>query len=278
MTDDKTKKSYDSSNISIKKFGDERRTLIEEAEMADSSIAEPVIDEPATIIVSKKGWLRSRSGHSVNIDKLNFKEGDKLLTTVQMRTVDPLLVMDVEGRVYTINTSDIPGGKGDGVPINSLVAMTPNVKIHSVFSAGKSARIILSSNDGYGFVAETKNMIAQKKAGKAVHKIAPGAKALQPIFLDEGDDLVVVANSTGYVSLFPLEQIGTYPSAARGNKLHSLKDGVLLSYISAGGGTVSLPSGSSAHQVMSPEEVESYTRKRASRGRLAPKWSSLKRN
>src|SRR5690606_37667089 len=44
-----------------KQFGDERRTLIEEAERAVLEVK--VVDEPVTVIVSQKGWLRARQGH-----------------------------------------------------------------------------------------------------------------------------------------------------------------------------------------------------------------------
>ena len=59
-----------------KKFGDARRTLLEEAQKASVSVA--VVDEPITVIVSKNGWVRARTGHQVEIDTLAFKQGDSL--------------------------------------------------------------------------------------------------------------------------------------------------------------------------------------------------------
>src|SRR5690606_39084140 len=44
-----------------KRFGDARRTLIEEAERAVLQVK--VLDEPVTVIASQKGWLRARQGH-----------------------------------------------------------------------------------------------------------------------------------------------------------------------------------------------------------------------
>ncbi len=54
----------------IDTYGDERRTLIEEAKGA--SIAKQVIDEPVTVIVSEKGFLRSRQGHGFDAVCLFF--------------------------------------------------------------------------------------------------------------------------------------------------------------------------------------------------------------
>src|SRR5882724_3463057 len=60
----------------VKTFGDKRRTRIEESEKA--VIETPVIDEPVTVIFSKKGWVRARQGWEVDPATLSFKEGDGL--------------------------------------------------------------------------------------------------------------------------------------------------------------------------------------------------------
>ena len=44
-----------------KQYGDARRTLIEAAEKA--VVEQKIIDEPVTVIVSQKGWVRARTGH-----------------------------------------------------------------------------------------------------------------------------------------------------------------------------------------------------------------------
>ncbi|WP_415036465.1 DNA topoisomerase IV subunit A, partial [Azonexus sp.] len=100
------------------KYGDDRRTLIEMAERVNLSDAKHVSipDEPTTLIVSKHGWLRSRSGHNVDPTQLSFRSGDSLLACLPCRTVDHLVLLDDRGRAYSISAADLPGGKGDGVP------------------------------------------------------------------------------------------------------------------------------------------------------------------
>ncbi|MCW5619718.1 MAG: DNA topoisomerase IV subunit A, partial [Burkholderiales bacterium] len=51
-------------------FGDKRRTRIEEADKAE--IETPVIDEPVTVIFSRKGWVRVRQGWEVDASTLSF--------------------------------------------------------------------------------------------------------------------------------------------------------------------------------------------------------------
>src|SRR6185436_12851048 len=62
-----------------KKFGDERRTLIKTAERA--TVERTVVEEPVTVILSRKGWIRARTGHGLDVSQLSFKDGDALLQT-----------------------------------------------------------------------------------------------------------------------------------------------------------------------------------------------------
>ena len=57
-----------------KKFGDDRRTLIQPERRASLSEA-AVLDEPVTIILSDKGWLRQRQGHGVDLAALVLQGG-----------------------------------------------------------------------------------------------------------------------------------------------------------------------------------------------------------
>ena len=74
--------------------------MIEESEKA--VIETPVIDEPVTVIFSKKGWVRARQGWEVDPPSLSFKEGDSLMSLLRCRTVDPVIFLDSKGRAYTV--------------------------------------------------------------------------------------------------------------------------------------------------------------------------------
>lgn len=94
----------------IDTYGDERRTLIEEAKGA--SIAKQVIDEPVTVIVSEKGFLRSRQGHGFDARAMNFKLGDKYRCSMECRSVDNLYILSNTGRIYSIPVSSLPSARG----------------------------------------------------------------------------------------------------------------------------------------------------------------------
>ena len=57
-----------------KQHGDARRTLIQAEKKAVAEIR--VVDEPVTVVVSRKGWVRSMKGHEVDPATLAFKAGD----------------------------------------------------------------------------------------------------------------------------------------------------------------------------------------------------------
>ena len=93
-------------------YGDDRRTMIQEEKK--SVVQTRVIDEAITVIVSQKGWVRSRLGHGHDPAQLNFKVGDGLYDVYECRTIDVLLAVGSNGRVYSVSVADLPGSRGDG--------------------------------------------------------------------------------------------------------------------------------------------------------------------
>ena len=56
--------------------GDDRRTLIQADKRAVAEVR--LVDEPVTVVVSAKGWVRALKGHDVDRNALQFKPGDSL--------------------------------------------------------------------------------------------------------------------------------------------------------------------------------------------------------
>jgi topoisomerase-4 subunit A len=119
------------------KYGDERRTLVEEA--ARAGVTQTVLDEAVTVIVSEKGWVRCRSGHGVDLANLAFKDGDRLAAAFECRSVDALVALTDGGRALTVAVSTLPDGRGNGAPLASLVELPSGAKIAHVL-AGKADR------------------------------------------------------------------------------------------------------------------------------------------
>jgi topoisomerase IV subunit A len=165
-----------------KAFGDPakdpRRTLIQAEKKAVAEIK--IVDEPVTVVVSAKGWVRARTGHGHEQSSFAFKSGDALYDTFECRTVDTLLAFGSNGRVYSVNVASLPGARGDGQPVTTLIELESGTQLLHYFAGAASAQILLSSSGGYGFIASVENMISRQKAGKAFITVGEGETVCKP--------------------------------------------------------------------------------------------------
>ena len=142
LLDDKkemTRLIYKEIGDDAKQYGDPRRTLIEAvAFTAAGEVAVP--DEPVTVILSKNGWVRSRQGHGIVPESITYKAGDYPFFIAETRSVWPLVLLDSNGRAYSIKVAELPGGRGDGVPIATLIDLQDGGKITQALSADPETR------------------------------------------------------------------------------------------------------------------------------------------
>ena len=210
-----------------KQFGDARRTLVEAAERA--TLTQTTADEPVTLILSQKGWIRARSGHDVDIAQIVFKEGDGLQQILPARTVQPVIVLDDSGRSYTINPADIPKGRGDGVPLASLIDMPANAQIVSMLTGEPEDHYLLANSGGYGFICKLEHLHSRLKAGKTVMTLDNGETVLPPVrvhlsSLINPDCKIVLATAHNRLLAFPLGEMKIM-AKGRGLQMISLQEG-----------------------------------------------------
>jgi len=161
-----------------KTFGDARRTLIQAEK---KSVAEvKVVDEPVTVVVSQKGWVRARQGHGHDAASFAFKAGDGLYGTFECRTVDTLLAFGSNGRVYSVAVATLPGARGDGQPMTTLIELESGTQLAHYFAGAANAWLLLSNSGGYGFLATVENMVSRQKGGKAFLSLGAGETVCKP--------------------------------------------------------------------------------------------------
>ncbi|MGB9354604.1 MAG: DNA gyrase subunit A, partial [Azonexus sp.] len=201
-----------------KKYGDERRTLIEADAKVTMSDAKTVsiVDEPTTLIVSRHGWLRSRTGHNIDPTQLTFRSGDSLLACLPCRTVDQLILLDTRGRAYSIPASDIPGGKGDGIPATSLVDFVGGAKPCLALAVQGEKLYLVAASGGYGFRCKGEDLLSRGKAGKAFMTLPEGEIPVVFAPAPEGEVACITRDGRGLV--FNVEEIRLLPKG-RGLKL-----------------------------------------------------------
>ena len=167
-----------------KKYGDDRRTLIEEVQSIRAAEI-TVADEPCTIILSKNGWIRSRQGHAVDRATIAYKAGDAERFVIETRTVAHLVMLDNNGRAYSVKASEAPGGRGDGIPVTTLIELQPGVngagQILYAWTDAPSAQYLFTNSSSYGYLASVADLIGERKAGKGFMTIEKGETILPPL-------------------------------------------------------------------------------------------------
>ena len=209
-----------------KTFGDARRTLIQAEKKAVAEVK--VIDEPVTVVVSQKGWVRARQGHGHDAASFAFKAGDGLYGTFECRTVDTLLAFGSNGRVYSIPVSVLPGARGDGQPLTTFVELDSGTQLVHYFAGAGNVFLLLSNSGGYGFVAAVENMISRQKGGKSFVSLGAGETVCRPSLVGvagaEGFATHVCCASTGKrVLTFEIKELKPMANGGRGLMLMDLE-------------------------------------------------------
>ncbi|MDP5009348.1 MAG: DNA topoisomerase IV subunit A, partial [Glaciimonas sp.] len=209
-----------------KQYGDERRTLMLAAEKA--VMETKVIDEPVTVIVSQKGWVRARTGHAHDAGQFTFKAGDALYGAFECRTVDNLLVFGSNGRIYSVSVATLPNARGDGVPITTLIDLANGSSILHYFAGTTDITLLLASSAGYGFTAKLGDMLSRVKAGKAYITLDDGDQPLLPRQVNGNASAVACLSEKGRLLVFGLDECKTLTNGGRGVILMDLENGEKL--------------------------------------------------
>ncbi|WP_288060825.1 DNA topoisomerase IV subunit A [Thiomonas sp.] len=260
-----------------KQFGDDRRTLIQAEQRAVAEVK--VVDEAVTVIVSQKGWLRAQKGHGLVLSALTFKPGDALYATFECRSVDPLVVLGSDGRVYSIEVADLPGGRGDGQPVTSFIELAPGTQALHYLAGARTTALLLWTAQGFGFVTHISDAQSRQRAGKTFVTLEDGDTLQRPLVLDTDADggpfgRLATLSADGRLLLYPAAEVKTLARGGRGITLMALdaketlqsvaqlaaeRDALLVSGKGRGG--------TERSATLSAAQQTAYVGKRARRGR-----------
>ena len=257
-----------------KKYGDARRTLIRADER--TSIERAVVEEPVTVILSKKGWIRARVGHGIDLTTVSFKDGDGLSQAAECKTTDQVVFLGSSGKTWTLEAAGLPSGRGDGAPVNSLVNAAGDTIVW--MGAGSMEQsLLLHTTAGHGFVAQLKDMVTRMKAGKEFMKPAEGAKVLPPapvpVFKGDVSPRVAALSSDGRLLVFLLDEMPLRPNGGLGVQLIALPEKGTLASVAVIDGTrlelFGMKRGKRSSVELGKKEIRDYDGRRAQRGRVA---------
>jgi topoisomerase-4 subunit A len=209
-----------------KVHGDDRRTLIQAEKKAVAEVK--VIDEPVTVVVSAKGWVRARTGHGHDPAGFAFKAGDGLYGTFECRTVDVLVVFGSNGRVYSVPVSGLPGARGDGAPITTMIELEAGSRIAHYLAGPTDLPLLLAHSGATGLLAKLGDLVARNKAGKAFLSLEDGEELLPPLRIAANHRQVACAVAGGRLLVFGLDELKHQPGGGRGLMLMDLEEGEKL--------------------------------------------------
>lgn len=260
------------------KFGDERRTLIQfeaRATAAGKSLVQNVTDEPCTVVISRNLWVRRLQGHEVDEGLLTFKEGDSAMAVIRTRTTWPVVFLDSKGRAYSVVASELPNGRGDGVPLTTLIEVQDWATVKHVLSADPETNYIFAGQQGYGFQAQLKSLVSRPKAGKTFLTLDNQEIPLVPLILPlAAPGRLAVGSSGGKLLFFPASEIKVLPKG-KGVMLMLLDSGETLGAMQYFEGDVfegvGLVRAAEVPLLLKGAEFQKYVGRRARKGALAPK-------
>ncbi len=272
----------------IKTYGDDRRTLIEAAEKA--AVEARQVEEPVTVIISAKGWVRARQGHGHDARQFSFKTGDELAGAHEVKTTDQLHALASNGRVYSIPVAGLPSARGDGVPVTSFVELEAGSQILHAFAASADAGVLLATEKGFGLTCVAGDWQSRMKAGKHFLTLEEGDVPLPPVLFDASrTDATLVCLSDGQgggdkgrVLAYPVSEVKTLHKGGRGVTLMGLekKETLRQVIVAADTGLVVTGTGRMAKpqsRTMSTREIAANTGTRGRKGKqLDPRWKEVR--
>ena len=255
------------------KFGDDRRTRIEEVAPAREIDWSAMIEkEPITVILSQRGWVRAMKGQLAleQVADLKWREGDGPFIHFHAQTTDRLALFASNGRVYTLAGDRLPSARGFGEPVRLLIDLDADVDIVQLLVVRPEMKLLIASSDGKGFVTSGEATLAETRKGKQLVNVRQGAKVAVVRPIPKGADAVAVIGENRKMLVFPLAEL---PELARGQgvTLQRYRDGGLsdtVAFTLSEG--LSWTLGGESGRVRTEPDLTSWRAARGAAGRMPP--------
>ena len=212
-------------------LGRRRTTIAEAAPVVEFSMDAMIEKEPVTVILSARGWIRGAKGHvplgdDGNGGDFKFKDGDGPAFAIHAQTTDKLLIACDNGRFYTLGADKLPGARGFGDPVRTMVDIDADAQIVALIVYRPDSRLLLASSAGKGFIVEASELLAETRKGKAVMSLKQGVKLKVLRDVPDGHDHVAVVGENRKLVVFHIQEVPIL-SKGQGVALQRYRDGGL---------------------------------------------------
>jgi topoisomerase-4 subunit A len=249
-------------------IGRRRTTIAEAAPSVEFSMDAMIEKEPVTVILSAKGWIRAARGHVEQ--EWKYKEGDGPAFVIHAQTTDKLLVAADDGRFYTLGADKLPGARGFGEPIRTMLDIPAEANIVALVVHKPGTKLLLAATSGKGFVAVTDELLAETRKGRQVVNVRGDVRLTVVREIGAGHDHVAVVGENRKLMVFHLQEL---PEMARGQgvTLQRYRDGGLsdaITFTLAEG--LSWTMGGESGRTRTENEIGMWKVARGAAGRLPP--------
>ncbi|MEY4013305.1 MAG: topoisomerase subunit [Pseudomonadota bacterium] len=255
-----------------KAYGDDRRTLMKEESRTTLEI--PVVDEPVTVVVSTNGWVRARQGHGHESSSFTFKTGDALYATFECRTTDALVALSSSGRAYSVAVSQLPGGRGDGAPLSSMIELETGSQLVHFVAGPPTQSLLIATRAGLGFVTRLDGMVGRNRSGKQFVGLEPGDSIALLRAIPQDRASLAILSRKGRLLVCGLDEVKVLGNGGRGVALMELEgsDDALVDAVMVGSLGLCVSGegrgGKESRATLRPQEISDYVSKRARKGKL----------
>ncbi len=260
------------------KYGDDRRSPIVSRDAAQALETTALItNEPLTVILSEKGWIRAAKGHDIDVASLGYRSGDSFLDAVKCRTTQPVYILDSTGRAYSTASHDLSSARSQGEPLTGRLNPPPGSLFLYLLAGQPDDWTVLANHFGYGFRVQLKELLSKNKAGKLLITLPDGAKVLKPAPIQSETDSLVVVTLQGRLLIFPVAELPALVKG-KGNKLIQIptadlsggKDYVVAAVALPENGQLKIIAGKRS-LTLKGADIEHYSGSRAKRGLALPR-------
>ena len=263
----------------VELYGDDRRSpIVARVEAQAMDEADLVGADPVSVVISKKGWVRSAKGHDVDASGLSYKAGDEFLGMAQGKSNQPVMFLDSTGRSYSLMAHTLPSARGQGEPLSGRLSPPSGATFEGVIMGKDDDRFLMASDAGYGFVMKLGDAFTKNKNGKALLNLPTGARVLQPKPIsDLSNEYVVAVTNEGRLLMFPIQEL---PELARGkgNKIISIpaarvqsREEFVMDVVSLCGDDSLVVYAGKRHLKLRFSDLEHYLGERGRRGNKLPR-------
>jgi|TARA_R110002126_G_scaffold110918_2_gene248607 topoisomerase-4 subunit A len=254
------------------KFGDARRAPIVVRDESQALKETDILpNEPITVVLSEKGWIRAAKGFDADGTALNYKAGDSFKAQTSARTNQQIIFLDSEGRAYSLPGHTLPSARGQGEPLTGKLNPSDGATFTALLTGEPQQKIILASDAGYGFVTQISDLYVKNRNGRTCLKLASDANVVTRLITNKAAEHVVCVSNTGHLLIFSLADL---PELLRGkgNKLMQLPGEEKIADIQVISADDSLTVlAGKRHFTLKPADWKVYMGTRGRRGLLLPR-------